>query len=83
MITDNDRIILDFERRWIDRPESAREEAVRRTFGWTYPRYLQRLNEMLDTQAAIAADPQLVYRLRARLEARRAVGEQRLLPRTA
>ncbi|QJU54307.1 DUF3263 domain-containing protein [Herbiconiux sp. KACC 21604] len=74
MLTYNDRIILDFERRWIDRPEGAREEAIRRTFGWTYARYVQRLNQLLDTQAAMAAYPQLVYRLRARIEARRGMG---------
>ncbi|WP_368499464.1 DUF3263 domain-containing protein [Herbiconiux sp. A18JL235] len=81
MLTDNDRIILDFERRWIDRPEGAREKAIRRTFGWSHARYLQRLNQLLDTQA-IAADPQLVYRLCGRIEARRATEVRRLLDRS-
>ncbi|WP_382307238.1 DUF3263 domain-containing protein [Herbiconiux sp. UC225_62] len=44
--------------------------AIRREFGWSQARYLQRLAHVLAEPVALAEHPQLVYRLRARLERR-------------
>lgn len=83
MLTDQDRAILAFEAEWIDRPQAARDMAISRRFGWRAARYYQRLSQLLDQQEAIAADPQLVYRLRARREARLAQRSDRLLDRAS
>jgi hypothetical protein len=83
MLSDRERAILAFEETWIDRPIARRELAVDRRFGMRYPRYLQILGGLLDRQDAIAANPQLLYRLRARRERRSVEAGGRLIARDA
>lgn len=80
VLTDQDRAILAFEERWIDHP-TGREMAVRREFGWTQARYQQRLAQVIVMPAALAECPQLVYRLRTRLERRLNQRDRALLRR--
>lgn len=64
-----ERGILEFERQWW-RYAGAKEQAIRDKFGISPTHYYQVLNALLDTPAALAADPMLVKRLR-RLRASR------------
>ena len=64
-----DREILAFERQWW-KYAGAKEQAVRELFDMSATRYYQVLNALIDTPAALAADPLLVKRLR-RLRASR------------
>jgi hypothetical protein len=64
-----DREILAFERQWW-KYAGAKEQAVRELFDMSATRYYQVLNALIDSPAALAADPMLVKRLR-RLRATR------------
>jgi Protein of unknown function (DUF3263) len=64
-----DRDILAFERQWW-KYAGAKEQAIRALFDMSATRYYQVLNTLIDTPAALAADPMLVKRLR-RLRATR------------
>jgi hypothetical protein len=64
-----DREILSFERQWW-KYAGAKEQAIRELFDMSTTRYYQVLNALIDTPAALAADPMLVKRLR-RLRATR------------
>ena len=64
-----DRDILAFERQWW-KYAGAKEQAIRELFDMSATRYYQVLNALIDTPAALAADPMLVKRLR-RLRASR------------
>jgi hypothetical protein len=64
-----DRDILAFERQWW-KYAGAKEQAIRELFDMSTTRYYQVLNALIDTPAALAADPMLVKRLR-RLRASR------------
>ncbi len=64
-----DRDILAFERQWW-KYAGAKEQAIRELFDMSGTRYYQILNALIDTPAALAADPMLVKRLR-RLRASR------------
>jgi hypothetical protein len=64
-----DREILSFERQWW-KYAGAKEQAIRELFDMSATRYYQVLNALIDTPAALAADPMLVKRLR-RLRASR------------
>lgn len=55
--------MLDFERQWW-RYGGAKEDAIRREFGWNTTRYYQTLNNLIDSPAALETDPILVRRLR-------------------
>jgi hypothetical protein len=68
-LSDDDRAILDFERRPF-KYAGRKEAAIRDRFGISAWGYYARLNRILDTEAALAADPLLVRRLR-RLRASR------------
>lgn len=68
-LTRRDREILAFERQWW-KYAGAKEQAVRELFDMSATRYYQVLNALIDTPAALAADPMLVKRLR-RLRASR------------
>ncbi|MCP2264710.1 DUF3263 domain-containing protein [Promicromonospora thailandica] len=68
-LSDRDREILAFERRWW-KYAGAKEEAARELFGMTATRYYQVLNALIDSPAALEHDPMLVTRLR-RLRATR------------
>jgi hypothetical protein len=64
-----DREILAFERQWW-KYAGAKEQAIRELFDMSSTRYYQVLNALIDSPAALAADPMLVKRLR-RLRAAR------------
>ena len=64
-----DREILAFERQWW-KYAGAKEQAIRELFDMSATRYYQVLNALIDTPAALQADPMLVKRLR-RLRATR------------
>src|SRR3954470_23753265 len=68
-LTRRDREILMFERQWW-KYAGAKEQAIRELFDMSGIRYYQVLNALIDTPAALAADPLLVKRLR-RLRASR------------
>jgi hypothetical protein len=68
-LTRRDREILSFERQWW-KYAGAKEQAIRELFDMSATRYYQVLNALIDTPAALAADPMLVKRLR-RLRASR------------
>jgi hypothetical protein len=68
-LSERDREILAFERQWW-KYAGAKEKAVRELFGLSATRYYQVLNALIDTPAALEADPMLVKRLR-RLRATR------------
>ncbi|MDO5285885.1 MAG: DUF3263 domain-containing protein [Actinomycetia bacterium] len=68
-LSERDAAILDFERHWWKAP-GAKEQTIRERFQMSATRYYQTLNELIDTEAALAADPLLVKRLR-RLRAER------------
>lgn len=60
---EQDRAILAFERQWWSYA-GAKEQAIKDLFGMGSTRYYQRLNQLLDTRAALELDPLLVKRLR-------------------
>ena len=61
-LTDGQRAILDFERRWWQQA-GAKEQAIRDSFEISPTRYYQALNALLDLPAALSYDPPLVHRL--------------------
>ena len=62
-LSERDREILNFERQWW-KYAGAKEQAVRDLFGMSATRYYQVLNALIDSPAALQADPMLVKRLR-------------------
>jgi len=64
-----DREILAFERQWW-KYAGAKEQAIKELFDMSATRYYQVLNQLIDNEAALEADPMLVKRLR-RLRASR------------
>jgi len=64
--------LLDFEREWW-RHAGSKEAGVKERFGISLSEYYERLNNLIDGEEALAAQPLLVKRLR-RLRAQR-VGE--------
>lgn len=62
--------MLAFERSWWTAGE-AKDAAIRERFGLTAAEYYQRLNALIDTDDALAADPPLVRRLRRQRSTRR------------
>ncbi|MFL6143275.1 MAG: DUF3263 domain-containing protein [Labedaea sp.] len=68
-LTDREREILAFERQWWAYA-GAKEREIREVFEISPTRYYQLLNGLIEKQAALAADPMLVKRLR-RLRATR------------
>jgi hypothetical protein len=79
VLTDDQRAILDFERKWW-RLAGAKEQAIRDRFEMSPTRYYQSLNTLLDVPEALAYDPQLVNRLRRLRSA--GPGARRLGPRS-
>ena len=61
--------MLDFERQWW-RYAGAKESAIKELFDLTPPAYYQMLNNLIDREDALLAEPILVKRLR-RLRASR------------
>jgi hypothetical protein len=71
-LSDRDAQVLRFERRtW--RYPAAKDEAIRAEFGFSPTRYYQLLNALIESPAALAAEPVLVGRL-SRLRAARRQG---------
>jgi hypothetical protein len=68
-LTDEQTAILDFERAWW-KYAGAKEQAIRETFNCSSTRHYQRLNAIIDLDAALAYDPLLVRRLRRLRDAR-------------
>ena len=68
-LTPRERKVLAFERQWW-RYAGAKEQAVREEFGLSPTRYYQLLNQLLDKEEAMRADPMLVKRLRKMRTAR-------------
>lgn len=62
-LTERERDILAFERLWW-RNAGGKEHAIRERFGLSPTRYYQLVNELLEKQAAMRAEPMLVKRLR-------------------
>jgi hypothetical protein len=61
--------LLDFEREWW-RHAGSKEAGVKERFGISLSEYYERLNNLIDSEEALAAQPLLVKRLR-RLRAQR------------
>lgn len=61
-LTETQRAMLDFERRWW-RQAGAKEQAIRDTFAMTPTRYYQSLNALLDLPDALSYDASLIHRL--------------------
>ena len=70
VLATRDAEILEFERTWWRSP-GAKEQIIRERFDMSRTRYYQVLNALIDSQAALAADPLLVKRLRRLREERR------------
>lgn len=68
-LAERDRRILAFERQWWQYA-GAKEQAIREQFDMSPTRYYQVLGNLIDSPAALLADPMLVKRLR-RLRASR------------
>ena len=68
-LSHREREILAFERQWW-KYAGAKEQAIRELFDMSATRYYQVLNNLIDRQEALAADPMLIKRLR-RLRASR------------
>ena len=64
-LQDREMRILAFERR-IWRNQGTKELEIQQNFGISATRYYQVLNELIDRPEAVAFDPVLVKRLRAR-----------------
>lgn len=77
-LSDRDRSILGFERQWW-KYAGAKEQAVRDLFDMSATRYYQVLNNLLDSPAALEADPMLVKRLRRMRAARQRARSARRL----
>lgn len=77
-LTPTEAAILAFERQtWAF--AGAKEQGIRERFNMSAARYYQLLNRLLDTEAALAADPILVKRLRRRREERQRARSARAL----
>jgi hypothetical protein len=68
-LSERDREIISFERQWL-KYAGAKEQAIRELFDMSATRYYQVLNALIDSPAALEADPMLIKRLR-RLRASR------------
>ena len=68
-LSERDREIIAFERQWW-KYAGAKEQAIRELFDMSSTRYYQVLNSLIDSPAALEADPMLIKRLR-RLRASR------------
>ena len=62
-LSERDLEILQFERQWW-KYAGAKESAIKELFDMSATRYDQVLNALIDNEAALAADPMLIKRLR-------------------
>lgn len=77
-LSDRDRAILAFERRWW-RHAGAKEQSIHDEFGVSAARYYQLLGALIDLPAALVHDPMLVKRLQRMRDARTAARTARAL----
>ena len=70
-LTELENKMLDFERQWW-RYAGAKESAIKELFDLTPPAYYQMLNNLIDREDALNAEPILVKRLRRLRESRTA-----------
>ena len=77
-LTERELKILEFERQWW-RYAGAKEQAIRELFDCSATRYYQLLNALIDSPAALQADPMLVKRLRRMRSARQRARSARRL----
>lgn len=68
-LSEMEMAILEFERGWW-KFAAAKEQAIAAEFAMSPTQYYQLLNKLIDTPAALAAQPLLVKRLRRMREAR-------------
>lgn len=69
MLSVTDKAILDLEAERY-KYQGAREAAIRSTLGLSAVHYYQRLNHLIDTEAAVAYKPMLVKSLQGRRRSR-------------
>ena len=62
-LSERDLEILAFERQWW-KYAGSKEQAIKELFDMSSTRYYQVLNALLDSPAALEADPMLIKRLR-------------------
>ena len=62
-LSERDREILAFERQWW-KYAGAKEQAITKQFSVSPANYYRLLNQLIETDAALAYDPMLVKRLR-------------------
>ncbi|WP_344412936.1 DUF3263 domain-containing protein [Amycolatopsis minnesotensis] len=62
-LTSREQEVLAFERQWW-KYAGAKEQAIRELFAMSSTRYYQVLNQLIDKEEALSADPMLVKRLR-------------------
>jgi hypothetical protein len=70
-LSELEKKMLDFERQWW-RYAGAKESAIKELFDLTPPAYYQMLNNLIDREDALNAEPILVKRLRRLRESRTA-----------
>jgi hypothetical protein len=80
-LTDRDLAVLTFERDWSP-ASGSKEDAIRRTFGFSPTRYYQVLTRLLTSADALAHDPQLIGRLARLRDQRKASRQRRIAPNT-
>lgn len=76
VLSERDAAILAFEKQWW-KYAGAKEQAVRELFDLSATGYYQVLNTLLDSPAALAAEPMLVKRLRRMRASRQRERSQR------
>lgn len=67
-MTNREKQLLNFEEQWADQPIGQKQIAVQGELGIRHTQYVAAINKLIDREDAIAANPLLVYRLRARRE---------------
>lgn len=75
-LSERDAAVLAFEKQWW-KYAGAKEQAVRELFDLSATQYYQVLNTLLDSPAALAAEPMLVKRLRRMRSSRQRERTQR------
>ncbi len=77
-LSERDREILAFERQWW-KYAGSKEQAIRELFDMSSTRYYQVLNSLIDSPAALMADPMLIKRLRRLRQSRQRARSARRL----
>lgn len=77
-LSERDRKILDFEHQWW-KYAGSKEQAVKDLFDLSPTRYYQILNQLIDSEDALAHDPMLIKRLRRQRASRQRTRSARRL----